>query len=193
MPKVKATFPEADFNPEDKPLSAMQIRFVEEMIIDPSNVTKAAKRAGYSLSTANEAGGRLMMDSRVKKMIETAQDTRAKAIGISQERILQELAKIAFAEAGAEIKLTADGDLDMQSLKNQVGEVIVSAQTGRNKSKATSFKTVKIADKVTALVKIGQHLGMFKDQVEVSGQLSLEKLIEQSFEVLPEEKKESVN
>lgn len=177
----KLAFLETDIPKEDRPLSALQIRFVEEMILDPSNVTKAAKRAGYSISTANEAGGRLMMDSRVKKMISTAQDTRAKAIGISSERILQELAKIAFAEAGAEIRLTEDGDLDMQSLKNQIGEVIVSAQTGRNKSKATSFKTVKIADKVSALVKLGQHLGMFKQEVEVSGKLSLEKLIEDSF------------
>ncbi len=172
----------------EKPLGPQQLRFVEEMLIDPSSVTKAAKRAGYSTYTANESGGRLMMDPRVRRAIQVAQDTRAEAIGISKERVLQELAKVAFAQLGEQVKLTDDGDIDMGSLKNTISEVAISATSGRNKSKTTTVKTVKMADKVAALVKLGQHLGMFKEQVEHSGQVGLLELINQSYheeEVLP--------
>lgn len=166
---------------EDRPLSPMQVRFVEEYVQDPTSITKAAKRAGYALETANVAGSRLMADPRIKHAIQVAQDTRAEAIGLSKERVLQELAKIAFAAPGEEIKTTLDGDIDMQSIKGSLAEVIVSTTTGRSKYKNISVKTVKIADKITALVKLGQHMGMFKDQVEVTGKLSLAELIDQSY------------
>lgn len=166
---------------EDRPLSPMQLAFVREYVSDPSSVTKAAKRAGYSIQTANEAGGRLMMDPRVKRAIQIAQDNRSEAIGISSERVLQELAKIAFANPGDEIKTTVEGDIDLSSVKGALAEVIVSTTTGRSKYKNISVKTVKIADKITALRLLGQHIGMFKEQVEVSGKLSLAELIDQSY------------
>lgn len=171
----------AAYTIEDRPLSPMQVRFVEEYVQDPTSITKAAKRAGYSLETANVAGSRLMADPRIKRAIQVAQDTRAEAIGLSKERVLQELAKIAFATPGEEIKTTLDGDIDMQSVKGSLAEVIVSTTTGRSKYKNISVKTVKIADKITALVKLGQHMGMFKDQVEVTGKLSLAELIDRSY------------
>src|SRR6202012_68234 len=126
----------------------MQLRFVSEMVADPSNVTKAAKRAGYSLHTANESGGRLMMDPRIKRAIQVAMDARAQSIGLTKERVIQELMKVAFAEAGAQVKLTEDGDIDLSSMKNSVSEVAISATSGKNKSKTTTVKTVKMADKV---------------------------------------------
>lgn len=171
---------------EDRPLSVQQLRFVEEMVADPSNVTKAAKRAGYSIHTANESGGRNMMDPRIKRAIQIAQDTRSAAIGISKERVLQELAKVAFAQLGEQVKLTEDGDIDMGSLKNTISEVAISATSGKNKSKTTTVKTVKMADKVAALVKLGQHLGMFKTEVEHSGSVGLLDLINDSYYEEPE-------
>ena len=181
----KLAFLEKDTPQEDRPLSPQQLRFVEEMVADPSNVTKAAKRAGYSLHTANESGGRNMMDPRIKRAIKVAMDTRAESIGLSKERVLQELMKIGFAQLGEQVKVTEDGDIDMGSLKNSVSEVAISATSGKNKSKTTTVKTVKMADKVAALVKLGQHLGMFKTEVEHSGQVGLIDLINQSYQEEP--------
>lgn len=166
---------------EDAPLSPQQLRFVEEMLIDPTSQVKAAKRAGYSISTASQAASRLMADTRVKQAIQLAQDARSKEIGISKERILQELARIAFADVGEKITVNEDGDIDLSTLRGTASEVIVNAISGKGgKNKAVSVKTVKMADKISALVKMGQHLGMFKEQ-EVSVHLTLDKLIEDSY------------
>jgi phage terminase small subunit len=166
----------------DKPLSPQQLRFVEEYLVDPSSITAAAKRAGYAISSAPQAGSRLMADPRIKRAIQIAQDKRAEAIGISKERVLQELAKIAFAEVGELVSLNGDDEsVDFSKLKGSAAEVSVTATSaGGRKAKAVSIKSVKQSDKINALVKIGQHLGVFKEQ-EVQVNLSLDSLIKDSY------------
>lgn len=172
----------------DRPLSPQQLRFVEEYLVDPSSITAAAKRAGYAISSAPQAGSRLMADPRIKRAIQIAQDKRAEAIGISKERVLQELAKIAFAEVGELVSLNGDDEsVDFSKLKGSAAEVSVTATSaGGRKAKAVSIKSVKQSDKINALVKIGQHLGVFKEQ-EVQVNLSLDNLIKDSYKDNTEE------
>jgi len=168
---------------EETPLTDQQLRFVEEMLLDPSSQTGAAKRAGYSISTATQAASRLMADPRVKESLRIAQETRAKSMGISKERVLQELARIAFADVGDQVTVNEEGEFDLSKLKGTSSEVVVNTISGKSgKSKAVTVKTVKQADRLAALVKLGQHLGMFKDN-EVSVHLTLDKLVEQSYKV----------
>lgn len=172
---------------EETPLSEQQLRFVEEILIDPSSQTGAAKRAGYSLSTATQAASRLMADPRVKEAIRLAQETRIKAIGITTERVLQELARIAFADVGDQIEVSEDGEFDLSKLRGTSSEVVVNTISGKSgKSKAVTVKTVKQADRLAALEKLGKHLGMFKnDEVQIN--LTLDKLVEQSYKETKED------
>lgn len=165
---------------EDRPLSVQQLRFVEEYCVDPTSITQAAKRAGYALGSASQAASRLMADPRIKRAIQVAQDKRAESIGISKERILQEIAKIAFAEVGSEITVE-DDEIDLSKLRGSASEVIVSTSaSGGRKSRSVSVRTVKQADKLGALYKLGQHVGMFKEQT-VDVNLSLDNLIKDSY------------
>lgn len=86
----------------EKP-TAKQRAFVREYLID-LNATQAAIRAGYSASTANEQGSRLLANVSVKGVIEAAMDLRAERTDITADRVLRELAKIGFADIRKTIK-----------------------------------------------------------------------------------------
>lgn len=174
---------------KDVPLSPMAVRFVEEMVKDGSSQKKAAIRAGYSIETASQEASRLMKDPRVIRLMSDANKKAVEIVGITAARILQELALIAFARPGDVIKLNADGEaeVDLQGLgrDNASGaEVNVSTvSSGDKKSRAVSVKTVKPADKVAALVTIAKLSNFFpKQEIEVTGKLTLADLIAQSFE-----------
>jgi len=80
-----------------------------------------------------------------------------------------------------------DESVDFSKLKGSAAEVSVTATSaGGRKAKAVSIKSVKQSDKINALVKIGQHLGVFKEQ-EVQVNLSLDNLIKDSYKDNTEE------
>jgi len=173
--------------PSTGPLSAQQIRFIEEYTIDPSSVGAAARRAGYSGTYAQQIGKKILRDPRAQKLIEKSKEVAVKRLGLTTERVLQELCKIAFANPGSLIKTDAEGDeyIDtgiLNSNSSQPVEVSVSSIKGsRGKVTNVQYRTVKISDKTAALHLLGKQLNMFKDQVEVTNKLSLLEMIEQSL------------
>ncbi len=76
-------------------LTPKQARFVAEYLID-LNATQAAVRAGYSARTAASQGARLLKHGGVARAVQAAQQARAVRTEITQDRVLQELARIAF-------------------------------------------------------------------------------------------------
>ncbi|HLJ19651.1 MAG TPA: terminase small subunit [Stellaceae bacterium] len=89
------------------PLSAQQRRFVEEYLVD-CNAAAAARRAGYSERTAREQAHQLMAQPKVAYAIRAAMDDRSHRLKISAERVLLELARIAFSDIGRIIDWSGD-------------------------------------------------------------------------------------
>ena len=85
-------------------LTAKQKKFVEEYLID-LNATQAAIRAGYSTESAKEIGCENLTKPNVKVEIDKAIAERSRRTGINQDRVLRELAKIAFVNPGDVINL----------------------------------------------------------------------------------------
>lgn len=79
-------------------LTVKQERFVEEYLVD-LNATQAAIRAGYSSKTAEQMGYQLLQKTSVQKALQEAIEERSKRTGITQEKVIEEIGKIAFAEA----------------------------------------------------------------------------------------------
>ena len=79
-------------------LTAKQQRFVDEYLID-LNATQAAIRAGYSTDTAMEQGYQLLQKTSVSNAVSQAMAHRSRRTGITQDRALRELAKVAFVNA----------------------------------------------------------------------------------------------
>lgn len=93
-------------------LTVKQERFVQEYLID-LNATQAAIRAGYSESTANQQGSRLLANVKISDAVAAAQVERQRRMGISQDRVLQELARIGFSDIRKAVKWGATpGDPD---------------------------------------------------------------------------------
>ncbi|MDE1867538.1 MAG: terminase small subunit [Thaumarchaeota archaeon] len=167
----------------DRPLTPQQKRFAREYVFDLS-VTKAAIRSGYSLKTATFSGSRLMADPRIKIAIKEAQEEMANATGITPERVLQEFAKIAFANIKDYTYQSDSGDtcIDLENMSRDAAAALTELTVETAKGKTTVRKVkVKPADKIAALVQLGKHLGMFKEQIEHSGSLTLEQLVTDSM------------
>lgn len=154
-------------------LTAKQQRFVEEYLID-LNATQAAIRAGYSEKTASEQGSRMLGNVKVQAAIQEAQNKRAERTEITQDMVLQELAKIGFSNMLDYMTKTDSGDLvpDFSALTRDqaaaISEITVETYTEGRGEDAEEVKRVKfkLSDKRAALVDMGRHLGMFKDKLE---------------------------
>lgn len=152
-------------------LTAKQARFVEEYLID-LNATQAAIRAGYSEAGAFVRGSELLRNRKVFAAVQEAQNARAKRTEITQDRVLQELALIGFANMQDYMRSGPDGDpyLDFSNLTREQAAALVEVtvedfKDGRGDD-ARDVRRVKfkLADKRAALVDIGKHLGMFVER-----------------------------
>lgn len=146
-------------------LTPKQERFISEYLID-LNATQAAIRAGYSPKTANEQGSQLLANLSVRAHIDKAIAEQSKRTGINADRVIKELARIAFVNPAdvlnfnnATVLTDADRDDTASILSVKVkyfeGEV--------------SEREVKMADKIKALELLGKHLGMFTDKIDING------------------------
>lgn len=141
------------------PLPHRKQSFVDEFLVD-LNATGAAIRAGYAARNANQAGYRLLQEPAVAEAIAVAQAARSRRTHISADRVLRELARIAFADVRetvswgpAGLALRASGDLDDDTAA-AISEVSESTQ-----GRVRTLK-VKLIDKLTALRLLAAHVGV---------------------------------
>ena len=86
-------------------LTEKQKRFVQEYLVD-LNATAAAKRAGYSEKSASRIAVELLNKTQVSAEIQKQQAKRQKRVEITQEKVLEELAAIAFANGADSVSYT---------------------------------------------------------------------------------------
>lgn len=154
-------------------LNDKQRRFVEEYLID-LNATQAAIRAGYSAKTANRVGPRLLSNVGIAAAIAKAQEKRSARTGITQDRVLAELAKIGFADIRKAVRWGRNpGDVtsenaDPNGLNIYPVSLVPSEEMDDDTAAAVAEVSltqtgvkIKMYDKRAALVDIGKHLGMF--------------------------------
>ena len=89
-------------------LTPKQRRFVNEYLID-LNATQAAIRAGYSKKTAQQIGAENLSKPVIQAEIQKRQTKLQNKLEITQERVLQELASIAFANGADFAKVVNTG------------------------------------------------------------------------------------
>ena len=114
-------------------MTKKQKRFVEEYLID-LNATQAAIRAGYKAKNgqrASEIGHELLQKTQVSEAISEAIAERSKRTGINADRVLLELARIAFVNADdvinakdATLKEDASRD-DLAAIQSVSAEILV--------------------------------------------------------------------
>lgn len=172
----------------EKKLTDKQRAFVDEYLID-LNATRAYKEVYKSVKndeTAKAAASRLLTNVNVKEYLDKRMKDREKRTEITQDKVLAELAQIAFANGTDFAKVVEKPmivnnsyvmDPDTGQLKTYTAvELIPTDKLPEDKRKAVAgIKEGKYGievascDKVKALELLGRHLGMFKDKVEITG------------------------
>lgn len=158
-------------------LTAKQIRFVDEYMVD-FNATQAAIRAGYSKKTAAFIGAENLKKPKIAEEIARRQKDLQRRTEVTQDRVVKELARVAFADAtdyacvetltyenedGTVSPIQVVSPKDTDTLSDDQRAAIASIKQGANGVE------VKLCDKIKALELLGRHIGMFSDKLSLSG------------------------
>lgn len=141
-------------------LTEKQKRFCEEYLID-LNATQAYIRAGYSVKkivTAEQNSSKLLRNTKVMEYIEKLRTEQSERTKITADRVLEELAAIAFSDRTELAKVDSDGLLHLtptDDLTPEAKKIISGIKEGKYGTEVSSY------DKLKALELLGKHLGMF--------------------------------
>ena len=131
--------------------------FVQAYIANGHNATQAAITAGYCARTAYSQGQRMLKHVEISGQLADSARKLAESTGLNSERILQEVARIAYADPrrfyrpNGTVKPMIEWDDDMGAAVAAI-EVDQKGQTTR----------LKFWDKNAALAKAMKHLGLFE-------------------------------
>ncbi len=150
-------------------LTARQAMFVSEFLVD-GNATQAAIRAGYSAKTAKAIGTENLAKPAIAAAIAEARAKRFARNDITAERVLQELARVAFFD----IRRLLNPDGSMKPL-DELDDDTAAAIAGLELSEIRDgdgapigvLKKIKIADKLVALDKLARNLGLLQDKIKL--------------------------
>lgn len=160
-------------------LSDKQKLFCDEYLVD-LNATQAAIRAGYSKKTAYSSGQRLLKDVEVQKWVQFRMEERGKRTEITQDRVLEEYAKLAYFDPQ---KLYDENGnlLPVNKLDKDVAAALIGVDVTESivdGNVVTLTKKVKYSDKKGALDSLARHLGMFNDKLQHSGNVDMNFTVE---------------
>jgi len=167
------------YKPGARKLNRRQEQFIHEYMID--GVAKdAAKRAGY---TGSNTGINLMRVPAIVEEIDRLRTTRIKEIDITAERVLREIARLAFSDPR---KLyDRDGNMlpihlmDDDSAATIGGldfdNIVMDDPAGEDGGKIVKavLKKIKVWDKNSALEKLGKHFKLWDDNVKLTATLKM--------------------
>ena len=165
-------------------MTEAQKRFCNEYLVD-LNATRAYKVAYKRCKkdeTARVNGSRLLTIANIQNYINKKIEEREKRTEVTQDMVIQELAKIAFLDIS---KLyDKNGNLkNIQDIDKDTVKAISSLETleeyegyGENREKVGDTQKVKLLDKTKALELLGRHLGIFNDKINanIEGKLTVE-------------------
>lgn len=154
--------------------------FVREYLID-MNATNAAIRAGYSPSMAKDMGIALRKVPLVRDAIERAMAERAKRVGLTADRVLDLLGRMAFGNPKS--VLNEDGsvkspheldDDDAMMIAGVKTRKIVELNHETGKMHQAEIQEVRLVDRVAVMALAMRHLGMNNDKItlDVGGTLA---------------------
>lgn len=143
--------------------------FVDEYLID-LNATRAYKTAYPNIKNdvvAATNGGRLLRNAQIKIEIEKRMKEREKRTEITQDKVIKELANLAFTDRIDIVTITS-GRVIIQNFD----DLTIEQRACIAGVKETKFGIeVLFYGKEKALEMLGRHLGMFNDKIEVKGEL----------------------
>lgn len=160
-------------------------RFAREYVID-LNGKRAAIAAGYSENGADSKASQLLGKVKVQRLVARLQSERATRLEVKADRVVEELARLAFSNMADYMEIDEDGKpvgLNLRSLTRDQAAAIqeisedATGGSGDGERRLILRTKFKLADKGANLERLGRHLGMFPNKVEHNLDSSLAELI----------------
>jgi phage terminase small subunit len=149
-------------------------KFVKEYLLD-LNATQAAIRAGYAEKSAFVTASKLLSNAKIQDAINKQVKARSERTEVSQDRVLLEIARLAFNdprkvfdENGALLSVQQWPDEVAAAISSiKVNELIVDGIA------IGTTKEIKFWDKSKNLELAGRHLKMFTDKMVHEGYMTV--------------------
>ena len=168
----------------ERTLTAKQARFVEEYMID-LNATQAAIRSGYKASSAADIGRQLLRNTPVARAIAERKRVISERIGVTAERVVSEIARIALSDIRKAVSWRSSVDRVVAGpggnhVAEVVNEVVLKDSDEIDDDTALAIAEIsmtekgalkiKMHEKLGALDKLARHLGLYAPtKTEVTG------------------------
>jgi len=155
-------------------LTAKQQKFADEYLID-LNATQAAIRAGYSPKSAGTNADKLLKNTKIRAYIEARMAEHSRRTGVTQERIIRELARIAFLDPTQLVNMDTAELLENAAADDRAAIASVKVKTIPTPEGTGLEREVRFADKIKALELLGKRFGMWIDRqrVDVQGTVQI--------------------
>lgn len=142
-----------------KRLTPKQKRFVEEYLVD-LNATRAAKTSGYAEKTAYRIGFENLRKPQIQAAVQRRQAELSEKTQITQERVLEEEAAIAFSNITD--LFDEDGNIiETHKLPEPIRYALSSIEVKDLPDGSRKYK-FRLWDKGRALERISKYLGMYE-------------------------------
>lgn len=150
-------------------LTPKRVLFCKEYIVD-FNATRAAKAAGYSEDTAYSIAGNLLNIVEVQKYLTYLISARAKRLEVTADKVVQEIAKIAFHNV-EDLLDYFDGNILFNDLDNikfpEIIKNITIKETLVQGRRVGQVAKIEVYDKVKALELLGKYTAIFEETLNL--------------------------
>lgn len=155
------------------------------------NKTEAARRAGYSDKSGGCRCTAVILERRprVQRRLQELRAKAAKRYDIDEDRVIGEIARVAFANPLDYVQINPDGQatVDLSELNEAEAAAIAEVRVeerfeGQDNDVLVRRTQLKFHPKLPALEKLGARLDLFKEKVEVDAGDKLIKALEKAHE-----------
>jgi phage terminase small subunit len=159
--------------------------FCREYIKD-ENGTRAAKAAGYSAATASVTASKLLRKAKVQAELARLREKLLSKLEINVERVLQGIGELAFFDPrkmynadGTFKKITEMDEATVHALAGMDVEKLFKHFGKGQAEEIGTLTKVRFADRGLNLERLGRHLKMFTDKLEVVDSQSIVSKLQQ--------------
>jgi len=152
------------------PLNEKQEEFCRQYIVD-HNATQAAVRAGYSRDSASAIGFENLTKPEIRARVETLQEEANSRTGLSADKVLRELMRIAFCDVRrvfAENRI-----LNINEIDDDTAAAISSIEL----DKFGNTKKIRTNSKNQALEVLCKHLGLTSEKLRLEMQDAVSRVV----------------
>ena len=169
-----------------KAAAERRLAFVRAYLINGHNATQAAITAGFSEKTAGSQGFDLLKRPEVQALIQNESERAGKASGLSVDRWIEEVRRLAFCDARqlfdkeGNLKKIHEIDDDTAAAIAGVEAVDLLGGTGEDRKVVGYLKKIKLNSKTQALDMAAKHLSLYAPEKHQVAITTLEELDERT-------------